>query len=120
MERINKTSLKLVKQETKKGNILLSVKLDSFTFLVSTRNTKIQESFIADKSINEIPLYLDLIEKSNKDGKIYLSVDLYAENDNYLFSIYCDDRNLAFLFNQYIRNLASQYLTDDERLKYGM
>lgn len=119
MKRNNETSLKLVVKETRSGVKLLNLIVNDFEFIMTTRNTQVERKILEDKNLKEIPIYIELVEKLDKNNKPYLSHDLYAENEKYLISLYIADKNLTFMFNGYIRKLIQTMLNDEELIKYG-
>ena len=120
MERINATQYIVQKCTSKNSVSYLTVQLDSFTFKVSTRNTKIEQRFLSSDK-EKINVFIELQKRITKEGTPYLSIDVYCEDDSDIFSIYCDDKNLAYMFNSFFKNYVYRNLLNDKELKrYGI
>lgn len=121
MKRINPISTKLVLKTSKTNKRYMLVYFDGkIPFYVSTRNTQIEERLLKDVSITEIPLYIELQEAVDKNNKPYLKIDLFAENEKYLFSVYVSDKNLSFMFNLHVKSIVYELLSEKERDYFGV
>lgn len=121
MKRINAISTKLVLKESKTNKRYMLVYFDGkIPFYVSTRNSQVESKVLNDKDLSEIPLFIELQEAVDKNNKPYLKIDLFAENEKYLFSVYASDKNLSFMFNLHIKSIVYELLTDKEREYFGV